>query len=376
MRTQRRAARSLLCACLLASGLLAARPDAMGGGLLDPAAVRNVLGRELQRLAAQFAPPRLAQPPAWAQRRDPPLATLAALADIHYDDTGRAAWTKPTRARLLAAIRYLNDSIKPQRVLLLGDIVAFEGTTQLRKVKEILDRELAAPYTAVWGNHDGPGFEAVFGSPHAGVTVGGLRLVTLGITYGDWGSGWGQYGRLDWLGRELAAHPREPALVLTHDPVAMPTFANNAAVLRLLDAQPQVLGVLAGHLHVDYDLRLAKAHIGLPMFARPPHPFKVLRVYPDAILILTYEEKDGAYQQAPIYQKIDIPPAFRPAASRLGRLGQAGAHADVEGCATARADQPDRHLVPRLARWCAAEAHVEPILIAALRARVLPGFHL
>lgn len=285
---------------------------AAAGGLFDPGAVRHTLGRELQRLAAQFAPPRLAQPPAWAQRPEPPLATLAALADLHYDDTGAASWTRHTRPQLLAAIRFINEAIKPQRVLLLGDLVAFEGIGQLRKVKEMLDRELTAPYTAVWGNHDGPGFPDVFGSPHASVAVAGLRLVTLGLTYYEWNSGWGQYDRLDWLARELAAHPREPTLVLTHNPVALPTFANNAAVLRLLDAQPQVIGTLAGHLHVDYELRLAKVHLGLPMFARPPHPFKVLRLYPDAILIYTYEDAGGGYRQAPIYQRLEIPPQFRP----------------------------------------------------------------
>lgn len=308
--------RAALRAGALLAVFAAAGLPAFAAMPLDHAGLRRVLGRELQRFAERHAPPRLAEPPPWARRPDPPAATIAVLADIHYDDSGVATWTRASRERLTAAIRFLNTTIKPQRVLLLGDIIAFEGISQLRRVKQLLDGELAAPYTAVWGNHDGPGFETVFGTPHTSLAVGGLRLITIGLTYTQWDAGWGRYERLDWLARELAANPREPTLVLTHNPVAFPTFANNAEVLRVLDAQPQVLGILAGHLHVDYELSLAKVHFGFPMFARPPHAFKVLRIYPDAIHILTYGERDGAWRQAPVYQKLDVPPPLRPPATR------------------------------------------------------------
>ena len=305
--------RRLALAALLI-GALAPRTGS-AAGLLDPAAMKALLVREAQRFARQFAPPRLAEPPAWATRADPPRATIAVLADPHYDDSGKAAWARPTRGRLAKAIRFLNATLKPQAVLLLGDIVAFGSVEQLRHAKALLDADLAAPCYTVAGNHDGPGYASVFGSPHRTFAVGGIRFVTLGLTYQTWDLGWGTCGRLDWLAEQLAAHPREPTLVLTHNPVAMPTFANNAAALALLDAQPQVLAVLAGHMHVDYEMRLAKLHLGMPMLARAPHGFKVLRVYPDAIHVVTYEDTDGAYRQAPIYQKIDIPPDLRPAAA-------------------------------------------------------------
>jgi len=304
--------RILLLLCSLAAALASARPSAIGGALFDANALNDVMRREAQRLVALYAPPRVATPPAWAVRQDRPLATIAVLADLHYDDADRAAWTKLSRERLLKVVRYLNESLKPQRVLLLGDIIAFHQAEQLRHVKELLDKRLAAPYCAVWGNHDGPGFEAVFGQANRGLTVGGVRLIALGMNYGHWDSGWGSYDRLDWLAGELAAHRDEPTLILTHNPVALPTFENNAAVLRLLDAQPQVLGVLAGHMHVDYEMRVAKAHLGMPMFAREPHAFKVLSVHPDAILIFTYEDAGDGYRQVGIYQKIDVPHALRP----------------------------------------------------------------
>jgi len=299
-----------LGACLLALQALAT------AAALDPAAIRNALRADAERVLRRFAPKRLGQPPAWARRRDPPAATIAVLADLHYDDTGNLPWAAKVRPNLLKAAHYLNETIKPQRVLLLGDIVATGSAEQLRRVKRLLDRELAAPYSAVWGNHDGPDFETVFGPASYGLSVGGIRLVALHVAYRLWDSGWGTCERVHWLARELAAHPRQPTLLLIHNPVVLPTFANNAAVLRLVDSQPQVLGVLAGHMHVDYEIRQAKVHLGMPMFARPPHAFKVLHVHPDAILVFTYEQKHGAYARAPIYQKIDIPPSLRPAGAR------------------------------------------------------------
>lgn len=308
------ATRLAACIRLLGLGLLAVRSLALGGAFPNPEAVRDALRREAERITRRYAPPRSDHPPVWAQRSDPPLATLAVLADLHYDDTGAVPWTRASHDRLLKVIRYLNEAIKPDRVLLLGDLIALERPGPLRRVKGILDKQLIAPYSAVWGNHDGPAFEGVFGPANYALAVGGVRLVALGLNYVHWDSGWGSYDRLDWLAAELSAHPREPTLILTHNPVALPTFANNAAVLRVLDAQPQVLAVFAGHMHVDYEFPLAKPHFGAPMLARPPHAFKVLRVHPDRILILTYEERDGAYAQAPIYQKVDIPPALRPSA--------------------------------------------------------------
>ena len=49
----------------------------------------------------------------------------------------------------------------------------------------------------------------------------------------------------------------------------------------------------------------------MPMLIRSPFAFKVLRVHPDRILIFTHEERDGVYRRANIYQKIDIPAAYR-----------------------------------------------------------------
>jgi predicted phosphodiesterase len=273
--------------------------------------IRRQLDRQGRRLAARFAPKRVETPPAWARRDDPPRAVFAALADPHFDDTGRRPWTRPTRKRLLAACRFLNQRIRPDATLILGDLIAHEQPEQLRRVKALLEEHLDSPILPVHGNHDGPGFESVFGPANTARTIGGIRFLTLGITYWHWDSGWGRYERLDWLARTLAEAPRQPTLVLIHNPVCLPTFANNHEVLRLLDARPQVLAVLAGHMHTDYEVPLATPHFGLPMLIRPPYAFKVLRVHLDRILILTYEEADGAYRPAPIYQKIDIPAALR-----------------------------------------------------------------
>ena len=301
-----RTARAALVALLLP---LAARAAAR---LFDPNAVRRAIDRQGRQIARQFAPPRADQAPPWASRTDPPLATFAVLADNHYHDGPTPAWTRPSRARLLKAIAFLNRHVQPDLVLLLGDIIALEDQPQqLRNVKKLLDDRLQAPYLAIAGNHDGPGYEKVFGPSNYSVARCGLRFIGLGIHYWHWDSGWGSYDRMPWLATALAAHRDEPTLVLIHNPLYMPSFLNAAALRQAVEAHPHVLAVFSGHMHVDVEVPLAKPHFGMPMLVRPPYAFKVCRVHPDRILIFTYEEQAGVYRRGNIYQKIDIPEALR-----------------------------------------------------------------
>jgi hypothetical protein len=69
----------------------------------------------------------------------------------------------------------------------------------------------------------------------------------------------------------------------------------------------------------------------MPMLVRIPYGFKVLRIYPDSILIFTYEEENGAYRQAGVYQRITIPARFR---LERGGSGQEVEGARVEGKAS------------------------------------------
>ena len=310
---------------LLLLGLAVALPLALiaAARLFNPHAIRAYIDQQGRRIAKQFAPKRLDTPPPWATRTDPPLATFAVIADNHYDDSGKLGWAAPTRARLIKVCHFLNHHIKPQWVLLLGDIISREeDPEQLRHVKALLAEHLKAPYLAVAGNHDGPGYGSVFGPSNYSVRRGGIRFVGIGITYWHWDSGWGNYDRMDWLAAELAAHRREPTIIMTHNPLYMPSFVNTAAVRQLVESQPQVLAVLSGHMHVDVEVPLGKPHLGMPMLVRSPYAFKVCRVHPDRILIVTYEERDGAYRQAPIYQKLDIPLPCRLAPHPAEKAGR------------------------------------------------------
>jgi len=309
-------ARRLLVAAVVVLAPLAVLAAAR---LFDPRAIRAMIDRQGRQMAKRFAPRRWQQPPPWATRADPPLATFAVIADNHYHDGGKPEWTRRTPARLLKAVRFIRDHVKPQWVLLLGDIISVEEQPeQLRRVKQLLDKHLGIPYLAVAGNHDGPGYEKVFGASNYSVSRGGIRFVGIGITYWHWDSGWGRYDKMAWLAAELAAHRDEPTIVLTHNPLYMPSFVNTAAVRELVEAQPQVLGILSGHMHVDIEVPLGKPHLGMPMLVRAPYAFKVLRVHPDRILILTYEDRDGAYRQANIYQKLDIPKRYRLGGGKAG----------------------------------------------------------
>lgn len=226
--------------------------------------------------------------------------TFVHLSDTHFDTGQEPAWVRPSRAVLERGIDFLNESVRPDFVILTGDLISFEKKEQLLAVKDLLDHRLKCPYRPVLGNHDGEHWSEVFGEPTYAFSHKGVRFLALGLSYWEHDAGLGEFRGLDWLRGDLAEHRDEPAFVLTHNPVVPGSFSNAAAVQRLCEEAPNAVAVLGGHLHRDLKFAIQGVfHLTAPMFLRPPHRMRIFRVDADGAEVRDCDwREEGGYAVA------------------------------------------------------------------------------
>jgi len=189
---------------------------------------------------------------------------LAHLSDPHLDAGALAAG--PAQALHTALGRILGLVPTPDAVVITGDLVEHGDPAQYAVLRELLS-DVPLPVYLVAGNHDDShALRATFaGGPHlAGgdsthyaVDLPDARLLVLDSAVP--GSGAGQLGaeQLAWLEAELTAHPSTPALVALHHPptrVGIPFLDTMGlkdadALAGVIQCHPQVVRVLAGHVH-------------------------------------------------------------------------------------------------------------------------------
>ena len=117
---------------------------------------------------------------------DAPRSSLkiGVIADIHYGEDYPGGGRRCSIADLLLhrTVRRMNCLIKPDVVLVLGDVVddgdAAGAEDRLRELRAILDK-LDAPYLAIPGNHDGDSeqFYNVFSRPKPFEDIAGVRFL-------------------------------------------------------------------------------------------------------------------------------------------------------------------------------------------------------
>jgi 3',5'-cyclic AMP phosphodiesterase CpdA len=189
---------------------------------------------------------------------------LAQLSDPHLG----ADWGGGDSVAMLDAavesVRALEPA--PDAVLLTGDIADHGADGEYEHVCELL-AGIAAPLYVVAGNHDDrKALRRHFDVPGSddepvqyAVELALLRLVVLDSTKP--GDDDGELGAetLAWLEATLAAAPDAPTLVALHHPpfsIGMPAFdelglplADRRALARIVEANPQVQRIVAGHVH-------------------------------------------------------------------------------------------------------------------------------
>jgi Icc protein len=183
-------------------------------------------------------------------------------------------------SRAVDAVLALPD--RPDALVVTGDLTQNGTAEEYATVRELLEPLGLEPHV-IPGNHDrrAPLREA-FGLAGAGdehvsyaVDLGPLRLIALDSTVPGVDAGALDEGRLDWLEAELGRAPEQPTVIAMHHPpvlTAMPAFdeiglsaAGRDGLAELLGRHPQVLRIVAGHVHRTIVAELAgRAVVTIP----------------------------------------------------------------------------------------------------------------
>lgn len=211
---------------------------------------------------------------------DPAPFLLLQISDPHIG----ASWdgTDPDEGlrRAVAAALALPD--RPDALLVSGDLTENGAPAEYERLRELLAPLGLEPH-ALPGNHDlrAP-LRTAFGLPGAdeepvshAADLGPLRLVCLDSTVPGSEAGALDGGRLEWLEAALAADRETPTVVALHHPplrTEMPSFeriglaaASREGLAAVLARHPQVVRVLAGHVHRTIVAELA----GRPVVTAP-----------------------------------------------------------------------------------------------------------
>ena len=195
---------------------------------------------------------------------------LAQISDTHIDEEGVLVYGRyDTATALTQAIRELNAlDPQPDVVLHTGDITSHGSAPRYMRFRELMS-ELRAPYLLIPGNHDErSALVEVFGGtpslpatgPFLHYTVESLpvRLVCCDSVIAGATAGELCPERLDWLAATLSEQPDRPTVVALHHPPFYTGMTGTSAkglrdggaeLAQLLRRNPQVVRVLAGHVH-------------------------------------------------------------------------------------------------------------------------------
>ena len=209
---------------------------------------------------------------------------------------------------LEAAVRDINEQIRPDFVVATGDLVdRRDDLRSLRRVQAIL-AGLRCPCHVVIGNHDGrTAWKRVFGADRLNYTFthGGWRFIAV-----DTSRRYVDERTLAWLRAQLDAGGRTPTAVLTHIPVvlAAPHVAaakavygarldlrNPGQVRGVLERHGNVRAVFAGHCHVPVQIQAGgMTHYVGPALAVMGHHLMVVEVRGTTIRTSFHQVRRGA----------------------------------------------------------------------------------
>jgi len=158
-------------------------------------------------------------------------------------------------------------SPRPDAVVVTGDLADDGYPLSYERARELLEPLGDLRVFALPGNHDDrEALRAAFGLPGRGdepirysAAVGELRLIACDTLVPGSDAGSFDAGNLDWLDRELALEPGWPTVIAMHHPpiltgldaldeIGLPP-ADRRGLGELIARSPQVVGVIAGHVH-------------------------------------------------------------------------------------------------------------------------------
>ncbi len=194
---------------------------------------------------------------------------IAQVTDTHIMPEGRLAYGKIDSAaaldRCVAHVNILDP--RPDLVLLTGDLADLGRAEEYGLLSELL-APLAMPFFLIPGNHDDRGnLRAAFPRHgylrqdaeflHYTLDDWPLRLIGLDSVVPGEPGGHLCERRLAWLEARLSEGPERPTLLFVHHPPFLTgiknmdamNLANGNALGKLLERHPQVIRLIAGHVH-------------------------------------------------------------------------------------------------------------------------------
>ena len=198
---------------------------------------------------------------------------IAQMTDMHVKPEGVLTFgTVDTAACLARSVDHLNE-LRPDVVLVTGDLASDGRPQEYATLRQILSR-LAAPAYLIPGNHDDrANLRAAFpdhrllheGGAFAHYVVEGwpVRLVGLDTTVPGEAGGLMCEARLAWLDAQLAAAPEAPTVIFMHHPpfrtgigyMDALGLANSEAMGAIIRRNKQVERILCGHVHRPVQVR-------------------------------------------------------------------------------------------------------------------------
>jgi 3',5'-cyclic AMP phosphodiesterase CpdA len=195
---------------------------------------------------------------------------LLQLSDLHLGDVIGGRTAEERLAAVIAATSHLG--VTPDAVLVTGDLANTAADDEYARARELL-AGLRAPLHVLPGNHDDAGaLRAHFGAACEPVAeVGALRLLMLDTTVPGADGGALADPQLGRLQGHLAEQPHRPTVLAMHHPpivtgigvwdaIGLPD-ADRHALAAVLRDHPQVLRILAGHLHRTMSVRLGATDV-------------------------------------------------------------------------------------------------------------------
>ncbi len=246
-----------------------------------------------------------------------PQFTIVQLTDIHYTstppETSGLSWKHHIRilgyklhknnlaegSRILHnTIEYINEKIKPDLVVITGDMVdRVDDRESMKQVKAILDK-LNSPYYPVMGDREfniGPDrrrdFKEIFGGVNSSFDHKGWHLIMLGVYPDD--------RDLDWLKEVLDRNEDKPTMLFTHQMLTASWLMRKLArrflgvrlvcpraeeIVEILNNHGNVIATFSGHSHTNYSRKKGGIlYISTAALIGPPYQFRVINVYKDRI---------------------------------------------------------------------------------------------
>ncbi|MFA6448330.1 MAG: metallophosphoesterase [bacterium] len=241
---------------------------------------------------------------------------FAIVADNHFalPDSNISDWRSDIFLATINSLKFMQDTLKPDFVVYLGDAISGEGTQPITEqqsfdltqafIKDVGDN-LTIPHYNVWGNHDGPNFPKIYGYKNKSFRFGDYFFFLMGIELTNYWSGVGKFTDWKYFENSLKENSGAASFVFIHEPIFPPTFENALKVKQVISKYPQIKFIFQGHTHTEQiDRAKSAVYITCAAFHKPPfYPLYDVSLSDGMMLITRYELKDGKYSGTEIFSE-------------------------------------------------------------------------